>query len=103
MDYRKILDGLRAELEANEAIVLEDYYLNRGLTPKAAPEPVEEPADRMAELTALLLEIERDYPEILPEIKAFTEAMVRGDRQYAYRALLQTGAAMAKFPAEALS
>jgi len=73
------------------------------LTPKAAPEPVEEPADRMAELTALLLEIERDYPEILPEIKAFTEAMVRGDRQYAYRALLQTGAAMAKFPAEALS
>ena len=36
MDYRRLLDGLSAELEANEAIVLEDYYLNRGLKPKAA-------------------------------------------------------------------
>ena len=62
--------------------------------------PKTKPADRMTEITALLLEIEHDYPEIMPEIEAFTRALAEGRHPDAYRALLQTGAELPKIAAK---
>jgi hypothetical protein len=70
------------------------------MAPAPEPEAVQEDADRMTVITALLLEIERDYPDLMPEILAFTEAMVRGDDPAMFRALLQTGAELPEIAAK---